>query len=65
MNTALNLLVFVFAFALQWAMGEIVNLFAQGAGDRSFEGYSVAFGAALALQAAAFIWLALSRRKRD
>ncbi|MGH8718540.1 MAG: MFS transporter [Burkholderiales bacterium] len=64
-NTALNLLVFVFAFALQWAMGEIVNLFAQGAGDHSFEGYSVAFGAALALQAAAFIWLALWRRKRD
>ncbi len=60
--TALNLLVFLTAFASQWAFGAIVNQWpAQGGGYQS-HGYAVAFGVFLALQLAGFMWLLSHRR---
>ncbi|MEP4884907.1 MAG: MFS transporter, partial [Alphaproteobacteria bacterium] len=61
-STAQNLLIFAAAFALQWGMGEIINLWPVGAdGAYSVMGYRAAFGIALALQVAAFVWMLLRR----
>jgi predicted MFS family arabinose efflux permease len=52
-----NLLLFVSAWALQWGMGEVLNLFpgmTEGTVDPA--GYRWAFGIALALQVAAWLW---------
>lgn len=62
-TTALNLLVFLTAFASQWAFGAIVNLWPAHGGGYQSQGYSVAFGAFFALQLCGFIWM-LSRRRR-
>ncbi len=62
-TTALNLLVFLTAFASQWAFGAIVNRWPLPDGGYQPQGYSVAFGAFLALQLGGFIWM-LSQRRR-
>jgi MFS family permease len=62
-NTALNLLIFSGAFAIQYAIGAIVEFF-PGSGDGlgSPAGYQAAFGVFLALQCAGLLWyLAASR----
>ncbi len=61
-TTALNLLVFLTAFASQWAFGVIVNHWPVAAGGYQPEGYAVAFGAFFALQLAGFIWMVSRRR---
>lgn len=58
-NTAINVLVFTAAFSIQWGVGVIVNQWPRAAGGYALEGYRTAFGLALALQAAALLWLAL------
>jgi len=61
-STAQNLLIFAAAFALQWGMGEVINLWPVAAdGAYSVMGYRAAFGVALALQVVAFIWMLLRR----
>lgn len=56
-NTAVNLMVFVAAFLLQWAAGAIINQWPQVAPDHYAEaGYRAAFTLLLSLQIAAFIW---------
>lgn len=55
-NTALNLLVFVGAFALQWGLGAVIGLWPQGDGGYDLLGYRVAFGTVLVLQVAALGW---------
>ena len=56
-NTGLNLLVFVLAFAGQWLTGIIIDIYPPGADDGySPTGYSMAFAILLSLQVAAFIW---------
>lgn len=63
-NTALNLLVFVAAFAIQWGMGAVIGLWPQdAAGAYPVAAYRTAFGIVLAMQAAAFVWFVLPRRK--
>lgn len=63
-NTALNLLVFVAAFAAQWGMGAIIDLWPRQAdGGYPLAAYQAAFGMMLALQAAAFVWFAVPRRR--
>lgn len=63
-STALNLLIFAAAFALQWGMGEVINIWSVAAdGAYSVLGYRAAFGVALALQTAAFIWMLVGRPK--
>ena len=55
--TALNLMVFLGAFGLQWGMGIIIELPDSPAGAGYAQGYQAAFGLTAALQAAAFLWL--------
>jgi len=43
-NTTLNLLVFVAAFAAQWGMGAIINLWQLSPGVYAVSGYRLAFG---------------------
>ena len=63
-STAQNLLIFGAAFALQWGMGEVINLWPVATdGAYSVKGYRAAFGAALALQVAAFAWMLAYRPK--
>lgn len=63
-NTAQNLLIFAMAFALQWGMGEIINIWPVTAeGGYARVGYQAAFGVALALQAGAFLWMLRARTR--
>ncbi len=64
-STAQNLLIFGAAFALQWGMGEVINLWPVAAdGAYSVMGYRAAFGVALALQVSAFAWMLIYRPDR-
>ena len=62
-NTALNLLVFLAAFACQWAFGAIVNLWPAAPGRYHPDGYSAAFATLLVLQLLAFAWLLIGARE--
>jgi len=55
-NTALNLLVFVGAFALQWGLGAMIGLWPLAAGGYDPAGYSAAFGLVLLLHGLALGW---------
>ncbi len=62
-NTAINLLVFIAAFFLQWAIGAVIDLWPQTAtGDYAAESYQAAFGSLLLLQAMALIWFLFPRK---
>jgi len=61
-HTAVNLLLFLTAFALQYAIGAIIDLFPSTARGYSPEGYRWAFGAFLALQLLSLIWYLVGRR---
>jgi MFS family permease len=54
-NTAVNVLVFVSAFAAQWGIGALVNLWAPDAGRYPLAAYAAGFGTVVALQAAALL----------
>ncbi|TRZ92186.1 MFS transporter [bacterium] len=54
--TALNLLVFVASFLVQWGIGIVINFYPTGGGSYAPEGYTVAFGASVILQVAALFW---------
>jgi predicted MFS family arabinose efflux permease len=56
-NTALNLLVFIVAFAGQWGMGAIINRWPEVGGGYAEIGYRLAFGLALAGQLLSWVWL--------
>jgi len=62
-NTALNLLVFVAAFAGQWGMGAIINQWPAVNGGYAEPGYQWAFGLALALQGLTWAWLLPGARR--
>ena len=50
-NTALNMLVFVFAFTAQWCMGEIIKSYsATGSATYAPQGYQTAFAIVLSIQ---------------
>ena len=56
-TTAVNLLVFVFAFAGQWVIGIIIGLWPVGQdGSYALAGYRTGFGLMIGLQAAALVW---------
>jgi predicted MFS family arabinose efflux permease len=61
-NTALNLLVFSSAFAIQWLIGAMVNLWPAPGGGYLAEGYQAAFGAFWCVQAVSLAWLLLGTR---
>ncbi|WP_310449396.1 MFS transporter [Sulfuritalea sp.] len=54
-NTALNLMVFVGAFAIQWGFGAMVDLL-QAAGYTMRAAYQMSFGGLLAVQVASWLW---------
>ncbi len=62
-NTALNLLVFVAAFATQWSMGAIINHWPLPGGGYAASGYHWAFGLALAVQALTWLELGFAARR--
>ncbi len=63
-TTAINLLVFIAAFAGQWAIGAIISLWPIGdAGELSPTGFSVAFGVMLALQVLCLFYFIFSGRR--
>lgn len=62
-NTALNLLVFLVAFAAQWGIGVIINHWPAAASGRfAAEAYATAFLVALAAQGAGLLWLIVMPR---
>jgi hypothetical protein len=61
-NTAMNLILFLFAFAAQYAIGAIIDLFPPGAiGGYDPTGYQAGFGVFFAAQLLALIWFLLGR----
>jgi hypothetical protein len=56
-NTALNSLVFSWAFVVQWAIGQVIGLWPVLGGRYDPQAYRAAFTAFLAVQAAAYAWL--------
>lgn len=60
-NTAVNLLIFVAAFGLQWGIGLIIGLWERDAAGRyPVEAYGTAFGLSAALLAVMVAWLVWS-----
>jgi predicted MFS family arabinose efflux permease len=60
-NTALNLLVFVAAFAAQWGIGAIINLWPVVTGDGyAPAGYQAAFAVMLLLQLLSLVWFSIA-----
>ncbi|MFH2091386.1 MAG: MFS transporter [Pseudomonadota bacterium] len=64
-TTGINLLVFIAAFILQWAIGAIINLWdTSAAGNYHPSGYQAGFMTVLALQAAGLVWCLFSGFKK-
>jgi MFS family permease len=63
-HTAVNMLVFVGGFVLQWGLGLVIGLWTPEDGRYPREAYTVAFGGLLALQAVCALPLFLARRGR-
>jgi MFS family permease len=61
-NTANNMLVFVWAFISQWGIGAVIGLWQAQGGHYALDGYRAAFGLCLLLQIAGFALL-LTQRK--
>ena len=62
-TTAMNLVLFLFAFGAQYAIGAIIDLFPSGpSGGYDPRGYQVGFGVFLAAQVLALVWYLLGRR---
>jgi len=62
-NTAINVLVFVSAFAAQWGIGVVIDIWPETVtGGYAPEGYRAGFGMLLFLQLAAAIWYVLARK---
>ncbi len=62
-NTALNALVFAWAFVVQWAIGGIIERWPVLDGRYHADGYRAAFGVFLAVQAFGFAWMLLDARR--
>jgi hypothetical protein len=62
-NTALNLMVFVGAFCIQWGFGALVDAL-QAGGYAMRVAYQMTFGGLLALQVASWLWFIASGRVR-
>lgn len=63
-NTALNLLVFLAAFAAQWGIGAVISLWPVNAGGHYAEaGYQAGFGLMLMLQLLGLGWFVIAGRR--
>ena len=63
-NTALNLMVFVGAFGLQWGIGAAVDAFAAGGMGR-VAAFRITFAALLAAQTLAFAWFLVPEKREQ
>ena len=63
-NTALNLMIFVGAFGLQWGIGAAVDALAVGGMARA-NGFRVTFAALLAAQGLAFAWFLVPVKREN
>ncbi len=64
-NTALNLLVFLFAFIVQWGIGAIIDLWPTlPGGGYPVAAYQAAFGAGAVGLAVAILWLLVASRRQ-
>ena len=61
-NTANNMLVFVWAFVSQWGIGAVIGLWPAQGGHYTLAGYHAAFGLCLVLQLGAFALLLVQRK---
>ena len=61
-NTALNLMVFLGAFGIQWGFGAMVDVL-QAAGHAPRAAYQMSFGGLLALQFISWLWFIADRRQ--
>ena len=62
-TTGMNLLIFVAAFSIQWAIGEVINLWPTAEnGGYDAAGYRYAVAVALVLQFLALFWMAFAKR---
>jgi MFS family permease len=61
-NTAANMILFVCAFALQWGLGTVINLWPAQDGRYPAAAYQAAFAVPLALQCCAFAWMLMKKR---
>lgn len=59
-NTALNLMVFVGAFGIQWGFGAMVDIL-QASGHAQRAAYQITFGGLLVLQVASWLWFLRGR----
>jgi predicted MFS family arabinose efflux permease len=65
-NTGLNVLVFAGAFATQYGIGEIIDLWPSGPDGRyPAEAYRTGFGVFLALQLACLVWFFVPRKQKS
>jgi sugar phosphate permease len=63
-NTGLNLMVFLGAFAAQWGIGAMIDFWPRTAsGGYAPAGYQAALGVMFALQAAGMVWFVLAGRR--
>jgi hypothetical protein len=63
-NTALNLMVFIGAFCIQWGFGAAVDAL-QAGGYALRAAYQISLGGLLALQAISWLWFLAGQRKRQ
>ncbi len=61
--TALNMVMFMLAFAVQYGVGAVIDLWPVTDGRYALEGYRAAFGLCWLLQAAAVAWLFYAERR--
>lgn len=64
-NSGLNLLVFITAFAMQAGVGVVIGWFTSPGTQFSPQGYQVAFIICFALQIAGWVWFVVNRRSDD
>ena len=65
-TTGINMLVFIAAFTVQWAIGAVINLWeVSQANTYDPAGYRTAFSILLACQVLCFIWFLIFKPKRD
>ena len=63
-NTALNVLVFVVAFAAQWGIGVVISRWTEAFGGEPASAYRAAFTLMLGLQLATTLWFFVFRREQ-
>jgi hypothetical protein len=62
-NTALNSLVFTWAFVVQWGVGLLINLWPTTVVGYDPRGYRWGFGVFLAVEASAWAWMLVQTRR--